>query len=105
MSLSTFDLLGLPPEIRFQVYSYIAIPDAPNSCQGLYLSSHQSKEEVERECVSAFNKYIYAKQGPWGPSSGLHMLLPYTLEGIRNLEMTVYTPMTNACILAQLLCV
>lgn len=43
---------SLPPELRYQIYGYMAIPyTEPFSVyHGLYLSCHQIKDEMDAEC-------------------------------------------------------
>lgn len=52
--------LDLPLELRYQVYSYTAIPRSTyfSTYHGLYLSCHQARNEMNLECGTILKKHL-----------------------------------------------
>ena len=57
---SSTSFLDLPAELRFKVYHFInEMNDVPMSAfKGLYLSCHQTKEEMDTECIERIRRTI-----------------------------------------------
>jgi hypothetical protein len=83
--------LDLPPEMRFQVYAYIAIPDsAPFSdYHGMYLSCKQIRTEMNKECGRVLGSHLKAIQTSLIKMS---ITIPTTFLAMQHIHLTYDFP-------------